>query len=544
MHLPGNADCTPVSVACPSDGWPAALPADRPIVYVDAAASAGGNGSSRSSPLRAIGSALVSSPTNAIIAVRVGTYDEATLVVTDARELRGACAAGTVLTTSAPGSVSVTLAGGGCALRDVTIDHPERAGIFVQAHDVSIAGVVVRGAIGTGIAATYGSAMITSVHVTGTRAGATSGVDRGIHVEGASIVLADVVIDTAHGTGLFGGGAGTSIDASDLAVWGMLPEADGTLGRGIECRLGASVSVTRGVIEDVLDMGATASDAGSALVLHDVVVRRTMAERASMSFGRGVDVEAGASGTLARTWISANTEAGMFVNGAGSTIDASDVIIGDTAPRPSDGKRGRGIDASSAGVITSARTVVANSTEMGVFVTDSAMVTATDLVIDRVASRPADHNFGVGAWADRGGSLRITRARITHLQLGGVVSIDHGMIDLADATVRGVDPPDCAATCPEFDGAGHALASFYGSTLHAARFDAGDAALCGALVGADHPDGTPTAMDLSDGTVSTAPVGACLQVIGFDPERLHHRVLYVDVAVPLQATSYPLPTLQ
>ena len=56
-----------------------------------------------------------------------------------------------------------------------------------------------------------------------------------------------------------------------------------------------------------------------------------------------------------------------------------------------------------------------------------------------------------------------------------------------------------------------------------------------------HPGGTLSAMDLVEGQVHLAPVGACIQLEGYDTGRLHDRVSYVDVGIPLEATSYALP---
>ncbi len=48
-------------------------------------------------------------------------------------------------------------------------------------------------------------------------------------------------------------------------------------------------------------------------------------------------------------------------------------------------------------------------------------------------------------------------------------------------------------------------------------------------------------MDLEDGILRSAPIGACVQVDGYDASRLRRNVQYVDVGRQLQATSYSLP---
>jgi hypothetical protein len=64
-----------------------------------------------------------------------------------------------------------------------------------------------------------------------------------------------------------------------------------------------------------------------------------------------------------------------------------------------------------------------------------------------------------------------------------------------------------------------------------------DAGVCGVIVG-----GAPgTGIDLHIGHVIRSPIGACLQQDGYDRARLRDRVVYRDVGVPLQATTYELP---
>jgi hypothetical protein len=50
-------------------------------------------------------------------------------------------------------------------------------------------------------------------------------------------------------------------------------------------------------------------------------------------------------------------------------------------------------------------------------------------------------------------------------------------------------------------------------------------------------------IDLSDGEVSGALVGACVQVPGYDIARLQDRVLYRDNGTNLDVTTLPIPEL-
>jgi hypothetical protein len=47
--------------------------------------------------------------------------------------------------------------------------------------------------------------------------------------------------------------------------------------------------------------------------------------------------------------------------------------------------------------------------------------------------------------------------------------------------------------------------------------------------------------DLHHGEIAEAPIGACVQIPGYDTSRLRDDVDYIDVGIPLQATSYETP---
>src|SRR5207247_8167004 len=116
------------------------------------------------------------------------------------------------------------------------------------------------------------------------------------------------------------------------------------------------------------------------------------------------------------------------------------------------------------------------------------------------------------------------------------------------ATVRGSDVVISGVTagcigsvdCSAIEG-GFGAAGQFGGALSLDRFQLDATALCGVVVGDSDVAGAATSVDLSEGTISTSPIGACVQVDGFDGARLRDRVRYVDVGIPLQATSYALP---
>ncbi len=75
--------------------------------------------------------------------------------------------------------------------------------------------------------------------------------------------------------------------------------------------------------------------------------------------------------------------------------------------------------------------------------------------------------------------------------------------------------------------------------LEMTGFSLRQADLCGIAILDDVSGGAD--VDLHHGEVAEAPVGVCLQIAGYDTSRLRDDVDYVDVGIPLQATSYELP---
>ncbi len=112
----------------------------------------------------------------------------------------------------------------------------------------------------------------------------------------------------------------------------------------------------------------------------------------------------------------------------------------------------------------------------------------------------------------------------------GLYSHDGGQVTASAVTIKHITLSGVAGC-----GGGFGAAAFSGGGIVLDQFSIGDIALCGVTVGAGG------AIDLSNGVIAETPVGACVQEPGYDTERLHHDVRFVNVDIPLQATSYSLP---
>lgn len=160
-HLPGTPGCARIGPECPADGWPADLPTDRPIVYVDDEALVGGDGS-RERPLRTIGEAQMWTPRGGVIAVRTGRYDEAFSglamdgspyggVGLFGQDVIGACVEGTRVTSSAASEVRALFSlDQGSTVRNVGIEAPLRRAFAIYGPGV-VEDVAIEGAANQGI---------------------------------------------------------------------------------------------------------------------------------------------------------------------------------------------------------------------------------------------------------------------------------------------------------------------------------------------------------------------------------------------------------
>jgi len=161
-----------------------------------------------------------------------------------------------------------------------------------------------------------------------------------------------------------------------------------------------------------------------------------------------------------------------------------------------------------------------------------------DVVVERLMS--GDGGLDGSGLAFYGGSsddtlVEIDRVRIEDVRDFALRSGGTGLrVEGRDLLVRGVTPEDCwPDTCPDSSGGVGVVASAGAVDLE--RFVVQDCSLCGVMV-SDEGD-----LDLRNGRVSGNDLGACLQVDGYDTDRVSDGVIYRDNNSNLEATSLPVP---
>jgi hypothetical protein len=639
-HFPGEPGCAPVGSPCPPGDFAEGLPADGTVRYVLAGAS-GGDGS-RASPFGRIADALSTAAAGTTIAVGKGSYDEV-VSLRPGVTVRGACAAETRLaaTGADPRTAVVNVSVGGAAIVDLTIADSPRIGVLVQGAgaELGLDGVVVTGMEALGVEARDGARLVAdSVAVRATRSrpdglrgsglrvheGASAEVSRALFEgnheatlsvagEGTRLTIGDAVVrdtgslpDGRFGRGLevvsgasaevsralFEGnrdaallalGAGTSLSLTGVVVRDTESRPDGLRGRGLELYEGASAEVIRALFDRNRDIALYAEGVGTSLMLADAVVRDTRS-RPDMLFGRGLDLQEGASAEVSRTIFEGNREVVLVASDVGTTLTLVDTVVGDTASRP-DGLFGRGLQVNPGAEVTVSRVLFERNRDVAALAAgEGTSLTLSDVVVRDTASTPE----GLGGTAlavQAGASARVSRVLLERNRFISVFAGGAGArLTLADAVVRDTEgrPDDLFGrglevstgasaevsrtlfernreigvlaagegtsltlvdtvvrdTASRPDGMfGHNVTSVESAELAMTRFVVSRASLCGLLLSFEGQ------IDLATGEVSESRFGICLQVPGYARSRLTRDVVFRDVGGlhPIEETTFPAP---
>jgi hypothetical protein len=296
-------------------------------VFVDDDAS-GGDGSTHATAFRSIGAAIAGAPDGAVIAIAAGHYDE-DLVVTRGLALVGACVSGTRLTSSraTDANVAALELGAGTSASNLSIDMAERNGIYVRGAGVAIDHVVIHAARIDGIDVVAGSADVHDVVTRDMRPSSTGLFGRGFETNGARLAVTHFAVEGSADRGAFADDPAGMLELTDGVIRGIVADATGNFGGAVAADRGGHVTLTSVVCEDLTDTGLL-SIQGSTMEATDVVVRR-VAMLPDGSKGRGAVAVSGSTLRLTRVLVEQVVDGGVIVDGAGSHLDATALVVRD-----------------------------------------------------------------------------------------------------------------------------------------------------------------------------------------------------------------------
>jgi hypothetical protein len=169
----------------------------------------------------------------------------------------------------------------------------------------------------------------------------------------------------------------TRLTATDLVVRDTRPSGARGLGVGITL-FGAENVIERAIIDRATLEGVGVSGEGATAILRDIVIRDTRGEPALGVYGRGLEVNLGASLTAERVLLERNREVSLFVVDPGSTARITDLLIRDSLGQecgegcPEGQQYGYGMTSRDGGAIDLTGFVVTRSRLLGLQVGEGA----------------------------------------------------------------------------------------------------------------------------------------------------------------------------
>ena len=245
--------------------------------------------------------------------------------------------------------------------------------------------------------------------------------DDGIVVVGDAQLEAEAVVVERAGRALLVDGAGARADISDFVARAL----DGP---GALVQRQGQTEARRVYVHDVATYGAYVF--GGILEVDDAVIRGVRSDALGQR-GWGVHAENGRF-TGRRLYIEDVRHVGAQASGRGSLLVLEDTVIEDVPVAPDDNERPGGLQVFDGGGLDLRRVVVRRAVRMGLNAIarlESPQVTATDLVIEDIRSRPGGTK-GNGIVLDDGTQMTLTRARIHRVRGFGV--------DLRDDSTSGI----------------------------------------------------------------------------------------------------------
>jgi len=355
---------------------------------------------------------------------------------------------------------------------------------------------------------------------------------------GASAVVERALFEGNRLSGVYAGGADTTLALQDVVVRDTLPqESDGLEGRGFVADLGASATIERALFERNRNLGVSADGVGTTLEAQDLVVRNTRSEAVTGSGGAGLTLLRGAVGVVEQALFERNRNNGILVALPETALELHNVVVRNTLPQDSDGLGGRGFTAQQGASAVMSNAVIEGSREVGVFASEPGTVLELhDAVIQDTLSREVDGERGTGLVVQTGAAAVIARSLVErNREVGVQVGGSEATLQLRDVVVSDTSAPACSPNCASFLNYGTGLASLFEARLTMTGFSLERNDLCGVLLGSGG------GADLDNGVVSDHPTAVCLQVPGFDTRRLLQNVQYVDNGRLVEATDLVLP---
>ena len=264
----------------------------------------------------------------------------------------------------------------------------------------------------------------------------------GVMVEqAASVTLTNSLLEANHGTGAIARFTGTIMTLQNTAVLDTLSRVfDGRRGYCLDSIGGSRVEVYGGLFAGCQGTGIMATEPGSTLVLEDITVRDIVSEEGTRSNGVGLRVDSGAQAAVTRGSFERVRTLGIFILNPLTAVDLTDISISDTLPNEAENVFGRGLALEDGAQVTLTRGMISGNREAGIFLHgEGTLLEARDLTVKDTLSRTeiveADPEAGLAV--REGAKVVVTGGLFENNRTSGILASDQNTVaELDGVTVR------------------------------------------------------------------------------------------------------------
>lgn len=248
----------------------------------------------------------------------------------------------------------------------------------------------------------------------------------------AQVSLSHVHFSENHVAGMLLTGKETSVSATDCMFEDTLP-VDGSGGHGVEVFSKARFVAQSVLVKGNTEAGILCDGAGSSLDLTDVFVGDT-AENAGQQGGFGVAVGTGANAVLRRCEIAGNHRLGVQVSALGSSLELLESVVRDTGGAPSK-TAGLGAQCTAGADFAVSDSLFEGNTEIGVSAAGGTVRLAGCVV--RGTNTKASGTLGIGVQSREKGKVTVVGCLVEGNSTAGMNVAESGSeLSVADTLIR------------------------------------------------------------------------------------------------------------
>lgn len=446
-HFLGETACRTIGQPCPNGDWADDLPTDQTIVYVHALAAVEGTGA-QDSPFGSIAEAVAASESGTVIALSKGTFDEL-IELSAGLTLHGACVAETVIAPTVswtppdqggPYSGTIDVVGTGAVIQNLTVTGQLPAITVQQTGSVHLEGILIDGAIYSGLAVGGGTATGNDVVIVDTQLFADFGLAVGVF-EGANVELSNAIFDGNGPFTVFVLGSDSFVNLERVAVLDSVPgQQAGMWGAGVLVETLAEATISQAYFEEnpggafvITRSEDEGEPAEINLTVSDTVLVRS-----------AVDLLEGSHAEFQRTLIEFSQ--GVGIQAMEADLALTDVVIRDAQPFTDESDRynepGYGLFLFDSNADLSRVWLLRNQGVSLVGWGTRTEITGEDVVIDETAAMECldcdekqESVFGVGLVVMGNGSTQLSRFRVSGNVMAGIQLVSGGVADLQSGEV-------------------------------------------------------------------------------------------------------------